>query len=47
MLFPVDKILWLNIAVLAILLLSIYSGYRDGFIVKALGCIGVILIGIV
>ncbi len=47
MLFPVDKILWLNIAVLAILLLSIYSGYRDGFIVKALGCIGFILIGIV
>lgn len=46
MLFPVDKILWLNIAILVILLLSLYSGYRDGFIVKALGCVGFILIGI-
>lgn len=45
MLFPVDKIMWLNIAVLAVLLLSLYSGYRDGFIVKALGCVGFIIIG--
>lgn len=46
MLFPVDKIIWLNIAILAILLLSLYSGYRDGFIVKAIGCIGFIIIAI-
>lgn len=46
MLFPVDKIIWLNIAIIAVLLLSLYSGYRDGFIVKALGCLGFIVIGV-
>lgn len=43
MLFPTEYIVVLNIVVIAILLLFAYSGFRQGFLLKALGCIGFIV----
>lgn len=45
MLFPTEYIYILNIVVIAILALFAYSGYRQGFLLKILGCIGFMVCG--
>lgn len=43
MLFPMDYLMVLNIAVIAILILFTYSGYKQGFLLKALGILSFIV----
>lgn len=45
MLFPTEYIYVLNIVVVLIVALFAYSGYRQGFLLKVLGCIGFIVVG--
>lgn len=47
MLFPTEYIYVLNIVIVLILALFAYSGYRQGFLLKVLGCIGFIVVGFV
>ena len=46
MLFPSEYIYVLNIAVVLIIALFAYSGYRQGFLLKALGCFGFLVCGL-
>lgn len=43
MLFPTEYIYLLNIAVVLMIALFAYSGYRQGFLLKALGCFGFVV----
>lgn len=47
MIFPMDYIVLINIVVIALIGLFAYSGYRQGLILKALGCVGFVLCGFV
>lgn len=47
MLFPTQYIYVLNIVVVAIFIIFAYSGYKQGFLLKVLGCIGFMIVGIV
>lgn len=46
MLFPTEYIYILNIVIVLILALFAYSGYRQGFLLKALGCLGFMVCGL-
>lgn len=45
MLFPTQYIYVLNIAIVLILALFVFSGYKQGFLLKALGCLGFLVVG--
>lgn len=45
MLFPTEYIYVLNIGIVLVLALFAYSGYRQGFLLKVLGCIGFVVVG--
>lgn len=45
MLFPIEYIYVLNIAVVFMIAIFAYSGYRQGFLLKALGCFGFLVCG--
>lgn len=47
MIFPISFIYILNIVIIALLVLFAYSGFRQGFLLKALGCIGFVIVGFV
>lgn len=47
MLFPTEYLYILNIVIVLILALFAYSGYRQGFLLKVLGCIGFVVVGFV
>ncbi len=46
MLFPSEYIYVLNIAVVLMIAIFAYSGYRQGFLLKILGCFGFLLCGL-
>lgn len=46
MLFPIEYIVYLNIAILLVLVLFAYSGYKQGFLCKVVGCLGFLICGI-
>lgn len=46
MLFPSEYIYVLNIAVVLVIAVFAYSGYRQGFLLKLLGCFGFLVCGI-
>lgn len=45
MIFPIQYIYILNIIVIALLALFAYSGYRQGLLLKVIGCIGFVVVG--
>ncbi|MCI9293258.1 MAG: CvpA family protein [Erysipelotrichaceae bacterium] len=47
MIFPMDYIVLINIVVIVLIGIFAYSGYKQGLILKALGCIGFVLCGFV
>ena len=44
MIFPIHSILFLNMAVAAVLLLFLWSGYRRGFLMKLLDCFSTVIL---
>lgn len=47
MLFPIEYIFLLNIALLLLFVLFVLSGWKQGFLLKVLSCIGMIVVGFV
>lgn len=47
MLFPMGYIPFLNVFIVVFFLFCLYSGYKQGFLLKAIGCIGFVAIGFI
>lgn len=45
MIFPLSYIPFMNIGIIIIFILFIYSGYKKGFLLKVLGCLSFIVVG--
>lgn len=44
MIFPINQIMLLNIGVLLLIALFIFSGYKNGFLLKVIGCVSYLVI---
>lgn len=47
MIFPMEYIPFLNITVILLFILFIVSGYRNGFLLKVLGCLSLIVVALI